>query len=80
MLADHEVLTESEWYAAHRTIAAWKNDPEAEAKCPRCKDGGLSIIDRSARPYSEWYELHCDACDLVVTMQLPLAKTPGAPV
>jgi len=80
MQPDHKVLSESEWYKAHQAVAAWKSAPEVEAHCPRCDTAGLHIIDQSARPYSEWYELNCDACDLVVTMHLPLAKSPGAPI
>ena len=80
MQPDHKVLSESEWYKAHRVIATWKNAPEAEATCPRCDAEGLRIIDRSARPYSEWYELNCGSCGLVVTMHLPQGNTTGAPV
>jgi len=80
MQPDHEVLNESEWHKAHRVIANWKNAPEAGANCPRCNAEGLSITDHSARPYSEWYELDCGACDLTVTMHVPQGNTTGAPV
>ena len=38
-------------------IAAWRADPDARCNCPVCGAAGVEIIDRSARPYSEWYVL-----------------------
>ena len=80
MSPDHMVLSESEWQKAHRAILAWKNSGQGAQACPRCDAPGLALVDRSARPYSEWFELSCAACDLEVTMHIPLAPTPGAPV
>ena len=80
MQPDHKILTESEWYRAHRVVAAWKNDPKAAHACPRCAAPGVKVTDHSLRPYAEWYQLNCAKCDLEVTMHLPLAPTPGAPV
>jgi len=34
------------------------------------------IIDRSARPYAEWYALSCRSCGLDETLHIPL----GPPV
>ena len=36
-------------------IAAWRADPARPVACPACGKAGLAIIDRSARPYAEWY-------------------------
>ena len=80
MKPDHKLLNETEWYKAHRMVTAWKNDQQAAHPCPRCDAPGVAIVDFSARPYAEWYELTCSKCDLEVTMHLPLAPTPGAPV
>ena len=80
MEPDHKVLTSSEWDRAHHIISLWKNDPGSLASCPRCDAKGLSIEDRSARPYAEWYAMSCANCGLAVTMHLPLAPTPGPPV
>jgi hypothetical protein len=77
---DHQLLKESEWHQAHKTIAAWKNDQAATHACPRCDAPGLALADYSVRPYAEWFELSCSKCDLDVTMHLPLAPTPGASV
>jgi predicted RNA-binding Zn-ribbon protein involved in translation (DUF1610 family) len=61
--------------ALHR-IAAWRADPLAPVACPACGKPGLAIIDRSARPYAEWYALACPACGLDETVNIPL----GPPV
>ena len=42
---------------AFRRIAAWRADPGEPVACPACGKAGLEIIDRSARPYAEWYVL-----------------------
>jgi hypothetical protein len=55
-----------------RCIAAWRVDPGAPRNCPVCATPGLEIIDRSARPYSEWYVLNCRACGLDTTLHIPM--------
>ena len=80
MKPDHTILTRNEWDSAHRVIAAWRNDQQARHACPRCGTPGIAVEDQSARPYSEWFELTCRECSLQVTMHIPLAPTPGAPV
>ena len=80
MEPDHLVLSESEWEKAHHAVLAWKNNGQGTQACPRCGAPGLAVVDRSARPYSEWFELSCMACNLQVTMHTPLAPTPGASV
>lgn len=57
---------------ALRRISAWRADPGAFRECPLCGASGLEIVDRSARPYSEWYELKCAACGLDTTLHVPL--------
>jgi hypothetical protein len=57
-------------------INGWRSDPEAPAACPVCGAPGLTIIDQSARPYAEWYQLSCTACGLEHTVNIPL----GPPV
>ena len=59
--------------AALAFISAWRFNPEQPAVCPVCSAAGLNIIDRSARPYAEWYALICRACDLDHTIHIPLA-------
>jgi predicted RNA-binding Zn-ribbon protein involved in translation (DUF1610 family) len=57
-------------------IAAWRVDPKRAVACPACGEAGLAIIDRSARPYAEWYALSCSACGLAETLHVAL----GPPV
>ena len=57
---------------ASRGIAARRANPRAPVACPACGKLGLDIIDRSARPYAEWYVLTCVACGLSETLNIPL--------
>ena len=54
-------------------VAQWRADPDKPVFCPRCGLEGLCVIDRSARPYSEWCVISCAACSLETTLQIPLA-------
>jgi hypothetical protein len=56
-------------------IAAWRADPKAAVACPACGAEGLAIIDRSARPYAEWYALSCRACGLDETLHVALGPS-----
>jgi hypothetical protein len=58
--------------AATATVAAWRADPGRPVACPVCGKAGLAVIDRSARPYAEWYALACAACGLDETLHIPL--------
>lgn len=58
--------------AALELIAAWRNDPAAAQPCPVCGAPGVEIIDRSVRPYSEWYALGCAQCGLDAAIHIPL--------
>ncbi len=71
-------LTPEETRVALECIAQWRSDPEARAACPRCGAEGLEIIDRSARPYAEWYALACGACGLEASLHIPMSPpSPG---
>jgi transcription elongation factor Elf1 len=67
-----DALTADEMHCAISRIAAWRVDPEKPVRCLRCGREGLGIIDRSARPYAEWYQLNCAACGLDATLNVPL--------
>jgi hypothetical protein len=69
-------LTAEQQCQAARRVAAWRADPRQPVACPACGKLGLGIIDRSARPYAEWYALACAACGLDETLHIPL----GPPV
>jgi hypothetical protein len=58
------------------SIAAWQADPAAHCICPVCKSPGLTIADHSARPYTEWYALRCEACGLDAIVHIPLSGPP----
>jgi predicted RNA-binding Zn-ribbon protein involved in translation (DUF1610 family) len=58
-------------------IAQWRNDPDTAPACPACGTPSLVIIDRSVRPYSEWYALDCPSCGLTATVHVPLAGPGG---
>jgi predicted RNA-binding Zn-ribbon protein involved in translation (DUF1610 family) len=60
------------------SIAAWRADPDAPVPCPVCGETGLTIIDRSARPYAEWYYLTCAECGLEETLHIPMSPPSNA--
>jgi hypothetical protein len=69
-------LDATQQQAMLRTIAAWRANPKrAAVACPVCGEDGLSIIDRSARPYAEWYALSCAACGLRETLHVALGPS-----
>ncbi len=43
---------------ALQRIAAWRLAPADPVACPVCEAAGLVIVDRSTRPYAEWYALY----------------------
>jgi hypothetical protein len=57
-------------------ITAWRLEPGALCRCPVCGASGLTIVDRSARPYAEWYVLTCESCGLDATVHIPMAGVP----
>ena len=58
---------------AYRRVNGWRADPATPVACPVCETSGLSIEDRSARPYAEWYALSCTACGLRETLNVPMS-------
>ena len=66
-------MTEEETHRAAALVAGWRADPDQPVFCPRCGLEGLCVIDRSARPYSEWYVISCAGCSLEATLQIPMA-------
>jgi transcription elongation factor Elf1 len=63
---------------ALEVIAGWRAAPDRPVNCPVCGAEGLQIVDRSARPYAEWYALTCPSCGLDATVHIPLSPpTPG---
>lgn len=69
-------LSAAETREALTRIAAWRADPAKSVACPKCEADGLAVVDRSARPYAEWYHLACAGCGLDETIHIPL----GPPV
>lgn len=59
--------------AAER-IAAWRLAMDVPVACPVCEEPGLEIVDQSARPYMEWYQLTCAACGLAAVVNIPMAE------
>ena len=55
-------------------VRAWQQEPLADQLCPVCRAGGLEIIDRSARPHAEWYQLNCAACGFEQAVHVPLTS------
>jgi predicted RNA-binding Zn-ribbon protein involved in translation (DUF1610 family) len=70
------VSAEEAGYALER-VAEWRSDPDAPLACPRCGRTGLAIVDRSARPYAEWYAISCPSCGFEHTLHLPLPPPAG---
>jgi transcription elongation factor Elf1 len=60
---------------ALQRITVWRSDPKQSVICPACNREGLVIIDRSARPYAEWYALSCAACGLDETLHVALGPS-----
>ena len=56
-------------------IADWRLVPSEPVACPVCEAVGLVIVDRSTRPYAEWYALSCSTCGLSHTIHIPMAPT-----
>jgi hypothetical protein len=71
-------LTPEETRLALGAIAAWRSDSSVPVACPRCGVAGLIIIDRSARPYAEWYALSCAACGLEHALHIPMSPPSGS--
>lgn len=73
MATEPKKLPDDRLGAAISAISTWRQAPFDPVPCPACGQSGLQIIDRSARPYAEWYVLLCDGCGLDHTLHLPMA-------
>ncbi len=62
--------------AVLRVLRQWRNDPSACLDCPTCGEQGARVIDRSARPHSEWYDIQCSSCGFDHALQIPLGTRP----
>jgi len=62
---------------AHERLNQWRAAPKRLVACPVCGHDGLKVIDRSARPHSEWYAISCDACGLDDTLHIPTTPPQG---
>ena len=60
---------------ALQRVAAWRLAAAQPVACPVCEAPGLKIVDRSTRPYAEWYALSCPSCGLDHTIHIPMAPT-----
>ncbi len=60
---------------ALQRIAEWRLNHAQPVGCPVCEVKGLEIIDRSTRPFAEWYALSCSSCGLEHTIHIPMAPT-----
>jgi predicted RNA-binding Zn-ribbon protein involved in translation (DUF1610 family) len=71
-------LTAEQQRAALSTLVSWRANGQPPP-CPACGQAGLAVIDRSARPHAEWYEVSCAACGLNETLHIPLGVSTPAP-
>jgi hypothetical protein len=53
-------------------VQIWRKDPSQEIFCPICDAPGFSIVDRSARPYAEWFAVKCEKCGIDDAISVPL--------
>ncbi len=74
MVTDNPLPSDKLRLALQR-IAAWRLAPAEPVGCPVCEASGLEIVDRSTRPYAEWYALSCQSCGLDHTIHIPMAPT-----
>ncbi|MGD9783436.1 MAG: hypothetical protein AB7E80_02410 [Hyphomicrobiaceae bacterium] len=49
---------------AMQVLRTFQRDHTAALACPACGVEGVRVVDRSARPYAEWYEFSCATCGL----------------
>ncbi|MCB1528185.1 MAG: hypothetical protein KDJ45_10835 [Hyphomicrobiaceae bacterium] len=65
--------------AALMQVRHWQADQNSALTCPVCGASGLQIVDRSARPFADWYAFSCEACGLDDHIHIPL-PTPRTPM
>ena len=50
--------------AAMVSIRAWQGGERGKLACPICRQNGLQVLDKSARPHTAWFILACPSCEL----------------
>lgn len=68
-----KISTQDVMRVAMRRIRMWESDKSKAVACPLCEAPGISIVDQSARPYSEWYYVTCTHCGLDDTIHIASA-------
>jgi predicted RNA-binding Zn-ribbon protein involved in translation (DUF1610 family) len=76
MLNFSEVAVPNEPVDLTALYRAWRRQPADPVACPNCA-AALTITDRSARPYAEWYVFTCKTCSFEQTLHIPLAGPQG---
>ncbi len=69
-------LSAEEQSALWQQICAWRVDRSKAVSCPRCHTDRVSVEDRSARPYTEWYAVQCPQCGLEHNINIALGASP----
>lgn len=52
-------------------VQIWRKRPGDEVFCPICDAPGFKIVDRSARPHTEWYAVSCAKCGIDDAIAIP---------
>jgi len=73
MAAPQQSLPPAKLKLAMERVRLWRSAPSGPVTCPACTAPDLAIIDRSTRPYAEWYVLSCPSCGLAHTLHIPLS-------
>lgn len=53
-------------------VQIWRHDKSQDVFCPICDAPGFEIVDRSARPYAEWYAVKCSKCGIDDAISIPM--------
>lgn len=69
-------LDDDQLTQAFKRVDVWLHDRETSVPCVTCETPGLDIDNQSVPPYSEWYQLRCDACglDTIISRQMGFAR------
>lgn len=68
-----KITTQDVMRVAMRRIRLWEGDKSKLPNCPLCEAPGMTVVDQSARPYSEWYRVTCSHCGLEDTIHIASA-------
>lgn len=58
-------------------VQIWQRRPSEPVYCPLCDGPSFTVIDRSARPHTEWYVVKCEHCGLEDNISVPLCPQMG---